>query len=283
MAGRMIELAPDHKLGLPLACPVMLAAGTIGYGESCHRELTLDGFGAVVIGPFTNRSRAGSQPPRMAATIGGFVRRVELQNRGVSAALRKFGRLWPRLGCPVIAQIGDSEKEEAASTARRLSSVEGIDGFELVCSQEASELEIGRLLEALLFESDLPILAKIPLTRAAALAAELIAGGAAGIVVGNPPVGAAAHRDGGTVTGETFGPGMFPMMLAALMAVKGLGLAGSLTACGGIHTREQAGHCLAAGADALQLDSLAWVEPAAAKALAAAFASGKHAGGGEDG
>ena len=64
----MIELAPDHKLGLPVACPVMLAAGSIGYGESRHRELTLDRFGAVVIGPFTNRSRAGSQPPRMAAS-----------------------------------------------------------------------------------------------------------------------------------------------------------------------------------------------------------------------
>ena len=192
----MIELAPDHKLGLPVACPVMLAAGSIGYGESRHRELTLDRFGAVVIGPFTNRSRAGSQPPRMAETVGGFVRRVDLQNRGVSAALRKFGRLWPRLGCPVIAQIADSAKEDAASTARRLSGVEGIDGFELVCSLEASELELGRLLEALLFASDLPVLVKLPLPRAAALAPALIAGGAAGIVAGSPPDwrGAARRR-----------------------------------------------------------------------------------------
>ena len=78
----MIELAPDHKLGLPVDSPVLLAAGAIGYGESRHRELTLERFGAVVIGPFTNRSRAGSQPPRMAQTLGGFVRRVELQNQG---------------------------------------------------------------------------------------------------------------------------------------------------------------------------------------------------------
>ena len=279
----MIELAPDHKLGLPVACPVMLAAGTIGYGESRHRELTLDRFGAVVIGPFTNRSRAGSQPPRMAETLGGFVRHVDLQNRGVSAALRMFGRLWPRLGCPVIAQIGDREKEEAASTARRLSGVEGIDGFELVCSLEASELEVGRLLETLLVESDLPVLAKLPLPRAAELAAALVAGGAAGIVVGSPPVGAALHGDGGTVAGETFGPGVYPMMLAALLEVKGLDLAGSLIACGGIHTREQARHCLAAGADALQLDSLAWVEPGAAVAVAAAFANGDSARAGECG
>ena len=279
----MIELAPDHKLGLPVACPVMLGAGAIGYGESRHRELTLDGFGAVVIGPFTRRSRRGSQPPRMAETFGGFVRRVELQNRGVSAAVRKFAGLWPRLGCPVVAQLGDSEPEEAASTAQRLSGVEGIEGFELVCSPAAGEREISRLLEALLVESDLPVLAKLPLARASALAPALIAAGAAGIVVGGPPMGAARNGDGGTVTGELFGPGVYPMMLAALMEVKGLGLAGSLIACGGIHTREQAHHCLAAGADALQLDSLAWVEPAAAKALAAAFAGRKPAGAGKDG
>ncbi len=273
----MIELAPDHKLGLPVDSPVLLAGGTIGYGESRHRELTLKRFGAVVIGPFTNRSRAGSQPPRMAETLGGFVRRVELQNRGVSAAVRKFAGLWPRLGCPVIAQIGDSEKEEAASTARRLAGVVGIDGFELICSPEASKLENGRLLEALLVESDLPVLVKLPLPRAAGLAPALIASGAAGIVVGSPPVGAATHGDGGTVTGEMFGPGVYPMMLAALLEVKGLGLTGSLTACGGIHTREQARHCLAAGADALQIDSLAWVEPAAAMALAAAIANSDRA------
>ena len=279
----MIELAPDHKLGLPVACPVMLGAGAIGYGESRHRELTLDGFGAVVIGPFTRRSRRGSQPPRMAETLGGFVRRVDLQNRGVSAAVRKFAGLWPRLGCPVVAQLGDSEEEEAASTARRLSGVEGIEGFELVCSPAGSEREISRLLEALLVETDLPVLAKLPLVRASTLAPALIAAGAAGIVVGSPPIGAAMKGDGWTVTGEVFGPGVYPMMLAALMEVKGLGLTGSLIACGGIHTRNQALHCLAAGADALQLDSLAWVEPAAASIVAAAFADVKHARAGEDG
>lgn len=138
-------------------------------------------------------------------------------------------------------------------------------------------MEIGRLLEALLVESDLPVLVKLALPRAAALAPALIASGAAGIVVGSPPLGAATRGDGGTVTGETFGPGVYPMMLAALLEVKGLGLTGSLIACGGIHTHEQARRCLAAGADAVQLDSLAWVEPAAAMSLAAAFANSDRA------
>ena len=274
MAENAVELAPGHKIGLPLASPVMLSAGSIGYGEAGHRELETSRFGGVVVGPFTRRSRGGSQPPRLAETVGGFVRRVGLQNRGVSAAVRRYGQLWPRMGCPVIAQVADSESDEAAETVARLSAVEGIEGFELLCQPEASEREIGRLLEVLLLETDLPVLVKLPLTRAPVLAQIAMEAGAAGVVVGSPPLGAAMRADGQAVSGEMFGPGVFPMMLAALLEVKALELPGSLIACGGVHTRQQARDCLQAGADALQLDSLVWVEPAAAMALAVGLSSG---------
>ncbi len=265
----MLELAPDHKLGLSLDNPVMLAAGSIGYGEAVHREMELSRFGAVVVGPITRRSRGGSPRPRLAETVGGFVRHMDVQNRGVSAAVKKFAPLWSRIGCPVIAQIADASGAEAAGTARRLSTTDSCQGFELLCPPEATESEIAQLLEVCLLESDLPALAKLPLTRAAALAPAVVAAGAAGVVIGSPPLGAAVRADGQALTGETFGPGVFPMMLAALLAVKALNLPGSLIASGGIHTVEQAHHCLAVGADALQLDSLVWVEPAAAMALAA--------------
>ena len=261
----------------------MLGAGSIGYGEARHREMEAGRFGAVVVGPFTRRSRGGSQPPRLAETIGGFVRHVALQNRGVSAAVRKFAHLWPRIGCPVIAQIADSDSEEAAETVRRLSAADGIQGFELLCPAESSELAITKMLEVFMLESDLPVLVKLPLTRAATLAPVAVTAGAAGVVVGSPPIGAAMRADGQTITGETFGPGVFPAMMAALLDVKALNLPGSLIACGGIHTREQARHCLAAGADALQLDSLAWVEPAAAMALATELSGGTPARSGDDG
>lgn len=274
MAEGAIELAPGHKIGLALAGPVMLAAGSIGYGEARHRELETARFGGVVVGPFTRRSRGGSQPPRMAETVGGFVRNVGLQNRGVSAAVRRYGQLWPRLGCPVIAQVADSEHRDAAETVERLSAADGIEGFELLCEPDASEKELSRLLEVVLLETDLPVLVKLPLARAAALAAAAVETGAAGVVVGSPPRGAGVRPDGQTVSGEMFGPGAFPIMLAALLEVKALALAGSLVACGGVHTRQQARDCLQAGADALQLDSLVWVEPSAAVSLAVSLDGG---------
>ena len=171
-----VELAPGHKLGLALASPVMLAGGSVGYGEARHREMEPGRFGGVVVGPFTRRSRGGSQPPRLAETMGGFVRRVGLQNRGVSAAVKRYGQLWSRMGCPVIAQIADSRREEAAETVERLTGVDGIEGFELLCQPEVGEREIKLLLEVFLLESDLPVLVKLPLARAAALAPVAAAG-----------------------------------------------------------------------------------------------------------
>ena len=181
----------------------------------------------------------------MAETMGGFVRRVGLQNRGVTAAVKRYAHLWPRWAARSSLRIADSSREDAAETVERLTGVDGIEGFELLCQPEASEREIKLLLEVFLLESDLPVLVKVPLARAAALAPVAVAAGAAGVVVGSPPMGAAVRADGQTLSGETFGPGVFPIMLAALLEVKALELPGSLIACGGVHTRQQARDCLA--------------------------------------
>ena len=55
--------------------------------------------------------------------------------------------------------------------------------------------------------------------------------------------------------------------------MKALALPASVIACGA-YIREQARDCLHSGADALQLDSLVWVEPVAAVALAVGLGSG---------
>ena len=50
-------------------------------------------------------------------------------------------------------------------------------------------------------------------------------------------------------------------MLAALLQVAALQLPAALIAGGGIHTGEQVRQCLAAGAQAVQIDSAVGVEP----------------------
>ncbi len=60
-------------------------------------------------------------------------------------------------------------------------------------------------------------------------------------------------------------------MLLALAQLAALQLPAALIACGGIHTLAQARAALAAGAQAIQLDSVAWIEPTVPGLLAAAL------------
>lgn len=258
----MLELAPHHKYGLPVANPIMLAGGTIGYGEALMPGLETARLGAVVVGPFLRHSRAGTEPPRLGETNGGFVLETGFQNRGVNAAVRRFARLWPELGCPVIAQIADSQPRMAGAVAERLTEQPGLIGLEVLVAAHAAPQDAYDLIRNVARRGDLPVLAKLPLPAAATLAPAAVDAGAAGLVLGRTVAGAALSPQSNTpITGPLYGPLAFAAMLPALQQVIALDLGCSLVACGGIYTLEQAEQVLALGADALQLDAVVWTEP----------------------
>ena len=263
----MIELAPRHKIGLPVDSPILLAAGSVGFGEAIHPSIDTTRLGGVVVGPITRHSIRGSDGPRLAETSSGFVLQTGLQNRGVSAVIKNFARLWPRLGCPVIAQIADDSPEEAVSTARRLAEIIGLSGLELRLSAQTEPGELRPLLRAIRRNTDLPVWVKLPLNGAETFAQASAAAGADGLVIASPPIGAGLAGQSTLVRGDLFGPAAFAPMLAGLSVVAALGLELPLIACGGIHTPQQVRQALAAGASAVQLDSVVWVEPDAVEKL----------------
>ena len=266
----MIELAPRHKTGLPVDSPILLAAGSAGYGEAIHPAIDTARLGGVVVGPITRHSIRGSEPPRLAETDSGFVLNTGLQNRGVAAVIKNFARQWPRLGCPVIAQIADNTAEEAASTARRLAAVDGLMGLELRLTPDATPGDLRPLLRAIRRAAELPLWVKLPLHSAPSLAPAAADAGADGLVIAGPITGAGFDRQGNLITGDLYGPGVFAPMLAALGKVAALALDDlPLIACGGIHTSQHVRQALSRGASAVQLDSIVWIEPDAVGRLGA--------------
>lgn len=261
----MIDLAPGHKQGLPVASSVLVAGGVVGYGEVVPRGLALDKVGAVVVGPILGRSRSGAPLPRLVETVGGIVLETGLQNRGAASVLSKFAKLWPRLGCPVVAQIADSDARGLGRMVDQMAGLPGLSGFELL-PLTADLAAVQRMVGVVLARSDLPLWIKLPLD-ATVWAAALVEEGANGLVIGQPPTGTLIH-DAGTastrVRGAFYGPGVLPLMLERLAAVADQGLACALIACGGIHSTVQARQALGLGAHALQLDTALWVEPAVA-------------------
>ena len=283
-----INLAPNDKHGLHLANPIMLAGGTIGYGEALHAGLQTKSLGAVVVGPMMRHSRAGSQPPRLSEQNGGFVLDTGYQNRGVRSALKRFARLWPKLGCPVIAQIADSDPDAAGKVAQTLADAlyGGVElsGLELQLPHLAGADRTRKLIQAVQHNCDLPLLAKLPLHSAVDLASVAVEAGACGLVMAQPPIGAGVYNglveengldalgNAAVVDGALYGPLTFPLMMQKFVAVAAQQLPCSLIACGGIHTHKQLRDILAVGADAVQLDSAIWVEPGIANRLVKALA-----------
>lgn len=274
-AGQAIDLAPNHKLGLVVANPILLGAGAIGYGEAIPRGLDLAELGAVVAGPVLGASRGGSQPPRLAHVNGGVVLDTGLQNRGVNIAIQRHGKLWDKLGCPVIVQVAESHPATLAKVAAKLANLPAVQGLELLPPADIDSARLSTLLRAAEHACELPLWVKLPLMQAASLASAACDAGAVGLVIGQPLSATAlrAGMDGQPlpVNGALYGPLVFPQMLAALLQVAALHLPAALIACGGIHTLDQVRQCLSAGAQAVQIDSAVWVEPGLAGQLASYY------------
>lgn len=257
----MIELAPGHKQGLPASNPVWIAGGMVGYGEALSRGLNLPTVGGVVIGPIMAASRAGTDAPRMAQMLGGMVLETGRQNRGASNAIANYGKLWPKLGCPVVAQVVDDDARRMAKVAERVASVAGVAGLELILLTPDAR-NAAAMVRAVLRVCDLPIWAKLPLDTAVAWAAPLVDVGVSGLVIAQPPLGALSAQSGTVVSGGLYGPLTFALTLPVLQAVARLQLPAALVACGGIHCADHLFAALDAGASAVQIDSAVWVEPA---------------------
>ncbi len=271
----MIDLAPGHKAGLVLDSPVMVAGGTVAYGDALPPGWDLSALGALVVGPVTRHPRSGPAPPRLADVPGGLVLDRGLQNRGVRRVVRRYARLWERLGLPILVQIGDTEPGEAASTARSVMVSSAVAGLELLLLPEATPEADRALVQALRRAVEVPLLAKLPLHTSPERARALVEAGVDCLVVGRPPRAIARTPQGPFLRGELYGPAVFPLMLHALERLAAAALGVPLVACGGIHTQDQIRDALALGAVAVQLDSLVWVEPGMAMEQVESLSPGK--------
>ena len=272
----MIDLAPNHKSGLVVSNPILLGGGVIGCAERVPDALKQADCGAAVTGPFTWSLRRGRAPGRLAEVHSGFVLDTGLQNRGARSSAKRFSRLWKRLGFPVVAQIADSQMDDALRTAREMERSGSVAGLELLLSQDLETTQVSALVNAVVLESELPIWVKVPYARALEFCEAAAEAGADALVVSQAPIGmsptsgAAGWLESGSegdesairnVSGPLTGPAVFPLILQMVADVISMNLDLPVLACGGIHSWRDAASVLSVGASAVQLDGALWVEP----------------------
>lgn len=266
-----IELAPHNKAGLALASPLIAGSSAVGYADAWPPGISAALFSALVTPPITLRPRRGQAQPRLAEAPGGFLLDTGDHNPGYRRMVQEHAIAWQRLGTPVIAALASSTPEDWDRLAEHLEEETPVAGLELHLPQRARPGDVGGWVASVRRACTLPLLVRLPDAQAEELAPVCVRAGADALVIGTPPLAAAAAPDGTIVEAPVAGPAAFPFTLRALRAVAALALAVPLIAAGGITRPEDVRLCLAAGAVAVQIRSLLWTDTAAALALAAAL------------
>jgi dihydroorotate dehydrogenase (NAD+) catalytic subunit len=264
----MIELAPGHKHGLVLPGPLMNAAGILGFSREYHALFDMQQLGAFVTNPLTYQPRTPAHPPNAVIVDRGLVIHTGLPNPGVRQALRRWDKEWRRLGVPVILHLTATSPAETARCLDLIERAQGVSAIELGLRHDVSAEETVREVRAAL--GGPPLLVRLPVERAAELAAHAALAGADALTLGASPRVSAPSGDR-TVTGRLYGPSCLPAAVEAVRAVAALALGLPLVGAGGIYAVEDARSFLEAGAVAVQLDAAIWTRPQIVAEFVGAF------------
>jgi dihydroorotate dehydrogenase (NAD+) catalytic subunit len=138
--------------GLDFQNPILLAAGTAGYGHELAGVVDLDALGGLVTKAVSRSPREGAPPPRVADFDGGMINAVGLANPGVDEVCRAH---LPWLASHAmrarkLVNVVGFVVDEFADVVQRLEASEhaagAIDGYELNVScpnTKAGGLEFG--------------------------------------------------------------------------------------------------------------------------------------------
>lgn len=274
-----VDLTVDLGRGLRLRSPVLVASGTFGYGFDAP-EVDRTALGAIVTKGTTLRPREGNAPNRIAETPSGMLNAIGLQNPGVDHVARVYAPVWASWDVPVIVNVAGDSVEEYVAVARRLDDLPGVAGLELniSCPNVANGLQFGvdpglagELTQAVRAATELPLLVKLTpnVTDIVAVARAVEDAGADAVSAINTFVGMAIDvrrrrpvlsRESGGVSG----PAIKPLALHAVWQVASA-VRIPVIGIGGIMTPGDALEFLLAGAAAVQLGTVNYVRPRAAR------------------
>jgi dihydroorotate dehydrogenase (NAD+) catalytic subunit len=283
--------------GVEFQNPILLAAGTAGFGREVAEVVALDRLGGLVTKSVSREPRAGHPPPRVAEFPGGMLNSVGLANPGVEAVLAvELPWLAAHLRrARVLVSVVGSTVEEYVAVIERLAPQATVTAFELNLSCPntarggehfgADDQVLADLVGRCRAATRRPLVIKLAPTlgdvgRTARVAATA---GADGFTVVNTIPGALFRRTGGSDqspvgrlgsgSGGVSGPALLPVGVLATQRVRqatGLPVIG----VGGIRSPDDVRQYLEAGASLVEVGTAALAEPRVPERLAEAWGRG---------
>ncbi len=116
---------------LKLRNPLMLASGTVGYGNEISEFSDLNKLGAIVTKSLSLKPRKGNPPQRIVETTAGMLNAIGLANIGVEEFLKTKIPFLKNYDVPLICNIAASTVEEYVECTKILTNEETIKAFEI--------------------------------------------------------------------------------------------------------------------------------------------------------
>lgn len=283
--------------GVSFRNPVLLAAGTCGFGREVSEVLPLDELGGFVTKSVTLEPRRGNPAPRVSEFPGGMINSIGLANPG-AAVVRSEKLPWLARNvrhARVLVSVAGHSREEYVRVVELLDDAPGFVGYELnlSCPNDTRREglpfaldpeELPRVVEAVRRVTERPISVKLaPNTPDIARMAELAEGAGAdaltlvntipGLVLdsttGQPRLGAGS--------GGVSGPALLAVGSHAVSRARAR-VSIPLIGVGGIATAPDALHYFRAGATLVQLGTQSFADPRAALRVVRGLE--EHCGGG---
>jgi dihydroorotate dehydrogenase (NAD+) catalytic subunit len=260
--------------------PVLLSAGTAGFGREVAGVIALTELGGIVTKAVSPEPRAGHPAPRVAEFPGGMLNAVGLANPGLEYVVERELPWLERHAGPakVIVNVVGSRVDDFVTVARKVSEHAVVAAVELNVScpnTERGGLEFGAdagvlsdLVRRCRGATDRPVIVKLApnLTDLGVVVDAVAEAGAAGFTLFNTMPGTLSSENGGGGSrlgfgrGGVSGPGLLPvgvLATATVTARTGLPVIG----VGGIRSYRDACQYLDAGASLVAVGTAALANP----------------------
>jgi dihydroorotate dehydrogenase (NAD+) catalytic subunit len=273
-----VDLAVEAARGLWLKNPVLTASGTFGQGVEYAELIDVSRLGAIVNKGTTPHARPGNRQYRIAETPAGILNSIGLENPGAEEVARKYGKVWARLGVPVVVNVAGYSVDDYVFVVNALDGTPGVVAFELNVS--CPNVEGGMLFgcdpglaagvtRAVKSVTGKPVIVKLtpnaPDVVAVAQAVE--EAGADALTAINTVLGMRINVDKkrpilGTGSGGLSGPAIRPIAVHITYQVA-RAVSIPIIGAGGVTSANDALEFLMAGASAVQVGTATFADPTA--------------------
>ena len=273
-----VDLSVEAARGLWLKNPVLTASGTFGQGVEYAELIDVGRLGAIVNKGTTPRARPGNPQYRIAETPAGILNSIGLENPGAEEVARKYGKVWAKLGVPVIVNVAGHSVDDYVFVVEALDGTPGVVAFELnvSCPNVEGGMLFGtdpqlaaQVTRGVKDATDKPVIVKLtpnaPNVVEVAQACE--AAGADGLTAINTVLGmridVAKRRPMlGTGSGGLSGPALRPIAVHLTYQVA-QAVSIPIIGAGGVTNANDALEFLMAGASAVQVGTATFADPTA--------------------